>query len=41
MHQNIMARKLFSDIIVSNALVHMYAKYGRMDKAYELFGRMP
>ncbi|XP_057834772.1 pentatricopeptide repeat-containing protein At5g39350-like [Cryptomeria japonica] len=39
-HQSIMEGEFLSDIIVGNALIDMYAKCGRMDKAYELFGRM-
>ncbi|XP_059067251.1 pentatricopeptide repeat-containing protein At2g03880, mitochondrial-like [Cryptomeria japonica] len=40
-HQSILEGGLLTDIIVGNALVDMYAKCGRIDKAYELFDRMP
>ncbi|XP_057850517.2 pentatricopeptide repeat-containing protein At3g24000, mitochondrial-like [Cryptomeria japonica] len=40
-HQSIMEGGFLSDIIVGNALVDMYAKCGSIDKARELFDRMP
>ncbi|XP_057834761.2 pentatricopeptide repeat-containing protein At2g39620-like [Cryptomeria japonica] len=40
-HQSTMESGLFSDIIVGNALVDMYAKCGSIIKAHELFDRMP
>ncbi|XP_059069475.1 pentatricopeptide repeat-containing protein At3g24000, mitochondrial-like [Cryptomeria japonica] len=40
-HQSIMEGGFLSDIIVGNALVDMYAKCGGIDKARELFDRMP
>ncbi|XP_057832149.2 pentatricopeptide repeat-containing protein At3g24000, mitochondrial-like [Cryptomeria japonica] len=40
-HQSIKEGDFLSDIIVGNALVDMYAKCGSVDKAYELFDRMP
>ncbi|XP_057836735.2 pentatricopeptide repeat-containing protein At5g27110 [Cryptomeria japonica] len=40
-HQSIMERGILSDIIVENALVDMYAKCGSIDKARELFDKMP
>ncbi|XP_057821823.2 putative pentatricopeptide repeat-containing protein At3g23330 [Cryptomeria japonica] len=40
-HQSIMEGGFLSDIIVGNALVDMYAKCGDIDKARELFDRMP
>ncbi|XP_057837437.2 pentatricopeptide repeat-containing protein At2g13600 isoform X2 [Cryptomeria japonica] len=40
-HQSIMEGAFLSDIIVGNALVDMYAKCGNIDKARELFERMP
>ncbi|XP_057837778.2 pentatricopeptide repeat-containing protein At1g11290, chloroplastic [Cryptomeria japonica] len=39
-HQSILEGGVSSDIIVGNALVDMYAKCGRTDKARELFDRM-
>lgn len=27
-------------VVVSNALIHMYAKFGRVPKGYELFDKM-
>ncbi|XP_057846895.2 pentatricopeptide repeat-containing protein At2g39620 [Cryptomeria japonica] len=39
-HQNIMDRGILSDVVVATALVDMYAKCGRIDKARELFDRM-
>ncbi|XP_057873039.2 pentatricopeptide repeat-containing protein At3g12770 [Cryptomeria japonica] len=40
-HQRIMEGGFLSDIVVGNALVDMYAKCGRIDKARKLFDRMP
>ncbi|XP_057873045.2 pentatricopeptide repeat-containing protein At3g24000, mitochondrial-like [Cryptomeria japonica] len=40
-HQSIMEAGLLSDIIVGNALIDMYAKCGSIDKARELFDKMP
>ncbi|XP_057833052.2 pentatricopeptide repeat-containing protein At3g12770 [Cryptomeria japonica] len=40
-HQSIIESELFSDIIVGNALVDIYAKCGSMHKARELFDKMP
>ncbi|XP_057837438.2 pentatricopeptide repeat-containing protein At3g24000, mitochondrial-like [Cryptomeria japonica] len=40
-HQSIVEGGTLSDIIVANALVDMYAKCGSIDKARELFNRMP
>ncbi|XP_057816354.2 pentatricopeptide repeat-containing protein At3g12770 isoform X2 [Cryptomeria japonica] len=40
-HQIIIESGFFSDIIVGNALVDMYAKCGSMHKARELFDKMP
>ncbi|XP_057850679.1 pentatricopeptide repeat-containing protein At1g56690, mitochondrial [Cryptomeria japonica] len=40
-HQSIMERGLLSDVVVSSALVDMYAKCGSIHKARELFDRMP
>ncbi|XP_057837804.1 pentatricopeptide repeat-containing protein At3g09040, mitochondrial-like [Cryptomeria japonica] len=40
-HQSILDGGFLSDIIVGNALVDMYAKCGRTDKAHELFDSMP
>ncbi|XP_057873036.2 pentatricopeptide repeat-containing protein At3g24000, mitochondrial-like [Cryptomeria japonica] len=40
-HQSIMEESFLSDITVGNALVDMYAKCGSIDKARDLFDRMP
>ncbi|XP_057837821.2 pentatricopeptide repeat-containing protein At3g16610-like [Cryptomeria japonica] len=40
-HQSIMEGKFLSDNIVGNALIDMYAKCGSIDRARELFDRMP
>ncbi|KAH9310531.1 hypothetical protein KI387_025566, partial [Taxus chinensis] len=40
-HKSIMERGFLSDAVVANALVDMYAKCGRIHKAYELFDKMP
>ncbi|XP_059067389.1 pentatricopeptide repeat-containing protein At2g39620 [Cryptomeria japonica] len=40
-HQSIMEGGFLSDIMIGNALVDMYAKCGRINKAYELFNKMP
>ncbi|XP_057854695.2 pentatricopeptide repeat-containing protein At3g12770 [Cryptomeria japonica] len=40
-HQSIMEEGLFSDVVVASALADMYAKCGRIDKAGELFNKMP
>ncbi|XP_059067304.1 pentatricopeptide repeat-containing protein At1g15510, chloroplastic-like isoform X2 [Cryptomeria japonica] len=40
-HRNMIEKGFLSDIIVVNALVDMYAKCGSIDKAHELFHRMP
>ncbi|XP_057854815.2 pentatricopeptide repeat-containing protein At2g13600 [Cryptomeria japonica] len=40
-HQSIMEGGFLSDILVGNALVDMYAKCGSINKACELFDRMP
>ncbi|XP_057844583.2 pentatricopeptide repeat-containing protein At2g03880, mitochondrial-like [Cryptomeria japonica] len=40
-HKSIMEGGFLSDIIVGNALVDMYAKCGCIDKARELFDKMP
>ncbi|XP_057837814.1 pentatricopeptide repeat-containing protein At3g24000, mitochondrial-like [Cryptomeria japonica] len=40
-HENIIEGEFLSDIVVGNALVDMYAKCGSIDKARELFDRMP
>ncbi|XP_057833042.2 pentatricopeptide repeat-containing protein At1g11290, chloroplastic [Cryptomeria japonica] len=40
-HQSITEGGLLSDVVVVSALVDMYAKCGSIDKACELFGKMP
>ncbi|XP_057836797.2 putative pentatricopeptide repeat-containing protein At3g13770, mitochondrial isoform X1 [Cryptomeria japonica] len=40
-HQSIKDRGILLDVVVATALVDMYAKCGRMDKACELFDKMP
>ncbi|XP_059068267.1 pentatricopeptide repeat-containing protein At4g13650-like [Cryptomeria japonica] len=40
-HQSIIDRGLLSDVVVTTALIDMYAKCGSIDKAYELFNKMP
>ncbi|XP_057817148.2 pentatricopeptide repeat-containing protein At3g12770-like [Cryptomeria japonica] len=40
-HQSIKDQGILSDVVVTNALVDMYAKCGRIDKARELFDKMP
>ncbi|XP_057853782.1 pentatricopeptide repeat-containing protein At3g12770-like [Cryptomeria japonica] len=40
-HQSIKDRGILSDVVVATALVDMYAKCGRIDKARELFDKMP
>ncbi|XP_057873032.2 pentatricopeptide repeat-containing protein At1g11290, chloroplastic-like [Cryptomeria japonica] len=40
-HQSIMEGGLLSNLIVGNALVDMYAKCGSIDKAHELFDKLP
>ncbi|XP_057873031.2 pentatricopeptide repeat-containing protein At3g24000, mitochondrial-like [Cryptomeria japonica] len=40
-HQNIMEGGYLSEIMVGNALVDMYAKCGSLDKARDLFDKMP
>lgn len=40
-HQGIMGMGFWSDIVVENALIDMYAKCGSMDKAGKLFDKMP
>ncbi|XP_057871944.2 pentatricopeptide repeat-containing protein At1g15510, chloroplastic isoform X2 [Cryptomeria japonica] len=40
-HQSIAEREILSDVVVANALLDMYAKCGRIDKAHELFDKMP
>ncbi|XP_057873990.1 pentatricopeptide repeat-containing protein At3g24000, mitochondrial isoform X1 [Cryptomeria japonica] len=40
-HQRVMEGGFFSDVVVASALVDMYAKCGRIDKARELFDKMP
>ncbi|XP_057862799.2 pentatricopeptide repeat-containing protein At5g48910 [Cryptomeria japonica] len=40
-HQSVMERGLLSDVVVSNALVDMYAKCGSIHKARELFDKIP
>ncbi|XP_059069450.1 pentatricopeptide repeat-containing protein At2g39620-like [Cryptomeria japonica] len=40
-HQSIKDRGILSDVIVVSALVDMYTKCGRIDKARELFDKMP
>ncbi|XP_057837809.2 pentatricopeptide repeat-containing protein At1g11290, chloroplastic-like [Cryptomeria japonica] len=40
-HQSIMVGGILSDVVVATALVDMYAKCGSIDKARELFDRMP
>ncbi|XP_059069530.1 pentatricopeptide repeat-containing protein At4g13650-like [Cryptomeria japonica] len=40
-HQSIIEGGFLSDIIVGNTLVDMYAKCGSIDKARELFDRLP
>ncbi|XP_057837432.2 pentatricopeptide repeat-containing protein At1g11290, chloroplastic-like [Cryptomeria japonica] len=40
-HQSINDRGILSDVVVATALVDMYAKCGSIDKARELFNRMP
>ncbi|XP_057825159.2 pentatricopeptide repeat-containing protein At4g13650-like [Cryptomeria japonica] len=40
-HQRLMKGGFLSYIIVGNALLDMYAKYGSSDKAREMFDRMP
>ncbi|XP_057842699.2 pentatricopeptide repeat-containing protein At2g13600 isoform X2 [Cryptomeria japonica] len=39
-HQIIMERGFFSDVVVTNALIHMYAKCGSIHKARHLFDKM-
>ncbi|XP_057873705.2 pentatricopeptide repeat-containing protein At4g30700-like [Cryptomeria japonica] len=41
MHEIIMEKGLFSDVVVANALVDMYAKCGSIHKARELFDLIP
>ncbi|XP_057832150.2 pentatricopeptide repeat-containing protein At3g12770-like [Cryptomeria japonica] len=40
-HRSIMEGGVFSDVIVGNALVDMYAKCGNIDKAWGLFDKIP
>ncbi|XP_059069535.1 pentatricopeptide repeat-containing protein At1g11290, chloroplastic-like [Cryptomeria japonica] len=40
-HQSIKDRGISSDVVVATALVDMYAKCGSIDKARELFDKMP
>ncbi|XP_057830928.2 pentatricopeptide repeat-containing protein At2g13600 [Cryptomeria japonica] len=40
-HQNIVEHGFLSDVVVANALIDMYAKCGRIDKACQLFDKMP
>ncbi|XP_057871942.2 pentatricopeptide repeat-containing protein DOT4, chloroplastic-like [Cryptomeria japonica] len=40
-HQSITDGEFLSDVVVANALVDMYAKCGKVDKASELFDRIP
>ncbi|XP_057834230.1 pentatricopeptide repeat-containing protein At4g02750-like [Cryptomeria japonica] len=40
-HQRIMEGGLFSNVVVATALIDMYAKCGSIDKARELFDKMP
>ncbi|XP_059069540.1 pentatricopeptide repeat-containing protein At3g12770-like [Cryptomeria japonica] len=40
-HQSINDREILSDVVVATALVDMYAKCGRIDKARELFNKIP
>ncbi|XP_057854814.2 pentatricopeptide repeat-containing protein At1g11290, chloroplastic-like [Cryptomeria japonica] len=40
-HQSIKDREVLSNVVVATALVDMYAKCGSMDKACELFDKMP
>ncbi|XP_057841718.2 pentatricopeptide repeat-containing protein At1g11290, chloroplastic-like [Cryptomeria japonica] len=40
-HQSIMGKGILSDVVVATALVDMYAKCGSIDKACELFDKMP
>ncbi|XP_057816394.2 putative pentatricopeptide repeat-containing protein At3g13770, mitochondrial [Cryptomeria japonica] len=40
-HQSIIETGFLSDIVVASALVDMYAKCGSVDKARQLFDRMP
>ncbi|XP_057873988.1 pentatricopeptide repeat-containing protein At4g13650-like [Cryptomeria japonica] len=40
-HQSIIKSGFLSDAVVASTLVDMYAKCGSIDKAYELFDRMP
>ncbi|XP_057858599.2 pentatricopeptide repeat-containing protein At2g27610-like [Cryptomeria japonica] len=40
-HQSIMEGGFLSDVVVATALVDMYAKCGSIDKARELFDRIP
>ncbi|KAH9288069.1 hypothetical protein KI387_032186, partial [Taxus chinensis] len=40
-HESIMEKGFLSDVIIVNALVDMYAKCGRIQKASELFHKMP
>ncbi|XP_057852302.2 pentatricopeptide repeat-containing protein At4g13650-like isoform X2 [Cryptomeria japonica] len=40
-HQNVTEQGFLSDVVIASALVDMYAKCGSIDKAFELFDRMP
>ncbi|KAH9288085.1 hypothetical protein KI387_032202, partial [Taxus chinensis] len=40
-HQSIVENGLLSDVVVVSALVDMYAKCGRTQKAHQLFDKMP
>ncbi|XP_057862804.2 pentatricopeptide repeat-containing protein At2g13600 [Cryptomeria japonica] len=40
-HQRIIENGLLSDVVVGNALIDMYAKCGRIQKAHELFDEIP
>ncbi|XP_057873704.2 pentatricopeptide repeat-containing protein At1g08070, chloroplastic [Cryptomeria japonica] len=40
-HQRILESEFSSDVLVTNALIDMYAKCGSIHKAYELFDIMP
>ncbi|XP_057833194.2 pentatricopeptide repeat-containing protein At2g13600-like [Cryptomeria japonica] len=40
-HQKIIERGILWDVVVMTALIDMYAKCGRLQKAHELFDKMP
>ncbi|XP_059076588.1 pentatricopeptide repeat-containing protein At2g20540-like [Cryptomeria japonica] len=40
LHQDIIERGLWSDVSVANALIDMYAKFGRIHKSSEIFDKI-